>query len=102
MRGTWTRVSWGGRVVPQEGKTAGILLLTLPVAALSSNAALAFACRNMRATALFNLTTSFGGKRTSGRQVVGSIERGGLGPWGCMLRSGAGLDDFGLGRTHGV
>ena len=42
------------------------------------------------------------GKRISGLRVVGSIERGGLGPWGRGLRSGAGYGDVGLGRTHGV
>ena len=32
-----------------------------------------------------------GGKRIiSGLRIVGSIERGGLGPWGCGLRSEAG------------
>ena len=33
----------------RKSKAAGVHLLTLPVAALSSNAALTFACRNMRA-----------------------------------------------------
>ena len=50
----------------------------------------------------FNPTTSFGGKRIFDRRVVGSIEKGRLGPWGCRLRSGAGQGDVFLGRTHGV
>ena len=42
----------------------------------------------------------FGGELICGRQVVEIIERGGINPRGCGLRSGAGLGDFGLGFTH--
>ena len=57
------RKEWGAREMDvgemglvgwclRKSETAGVLVRTLPVAALSSNAALTFACRNMRATAL--------------------------------------------------
>ena len=57
------RKEWGAREVDvgkmglvgwrlRKSKTAGVPLWMLPVAALISNAALTFACRNMHATAL--------------------------------------------------
>ena len=62
-----------GRVVPQEEQDGGCSTLDVTGGRVDQQCRTDF-CVPKYARDSFNLTTSFGGKRISGRRVVGSIE----------------------------